>query len=192
MNKKILHSVIFALLIAGLSSCSSQYQLVNAKRTKQDSNIQVAKANNKKVIAPVTETAVDVTVNNATTTVNPVAENCSYATIPQNRNVTVVQPIQTKQPEKVFARETIVSPKSVTVTKENPVATESKATKPTKHVLKHDGANQLLSAIIAIFIPPLGVALYEGAITMNFWIDLILTLLFYLPGLIYALIVILA
>ncbi len=50
----------------------------------------------------------------------------------------------------------------------------------------------LIAAIIAIFIPFLGVALFEGGITTNFWIDLILTLLFYFPGLIYALIVILA
>ena len=192
MNKKILHSAIFALFIAGLSSCSSEYQLVNAKRTKQDSNIQVAKANNKKITAPVTETAVDVTVSNTITAVNPVVENCTNAKIIQNSAVTVVQPIENKQPEKVFARTIIESPKSVTVTKENPVAAENKNAKPSKHVLKHDGANQLLSAVIAIFIPPLGVALYEGAITMNFWIDLILTLLFYLPGLIYALIVILA
>ncbi len=48
----------------------------------------------------------------------------------------------------------------------------------------------LLLVIIAIFIPPLAVALHLG-IGTEFWIDLILTLLFYLPGLIYALIKIL-
>lgn len=49
----------------------------------------------------------------------------------------------------------------------------------------------LLLVIIAIFIPPLAVYLAEGAITTNFWINLILTLLFWLPGFIHALIVIL-
>lgn len=48
----------------------------------------------------------------------------------------------------------------------------------------------LLLVIIAIFIPPLAVGLYEG-ITTNFWIDLILTLLFFVPGLIFALVVLL-
>lgn len=49
----------------------------------------------------------------------------------------------------------------------------------------------LLLVIITILIPPLGVALYENGITTNFWIDLLLTLLFYVPGLIFALIIIL-
>ena len=49
----------------------------------------------------------------------------------------------------------------------------------------------LLLVIIAILLPPLAVYLFEDAITDNFWIDLILTLLFWLPGIIYALIIIL-
>tara|TARA_Y100000589_G_scaffold306395_1_gene321100 strand:- start:43197 stop:43778 length:582 start_codon:yes stop_codon:yes gene_type:complete len=54
---------------------------------------------------------------------------------------------------------------------------------------KSKDVDTLLLIIIAIFIPPLAVALYEG-ITTNFWIDLLLTLLFFIPGLIYAIIVI--
>jgi uncharacterized membrane protein YqaE (UPF0057 family) len=49
----------------------------------------------------------------------------------------------------------------------------------------------LLYVILAILLPPLAVGLYTGGLTTEFWICLILTLLFYLPGLIYALIVIL-
>lgn len=45
--------------------------------------------------------------------------------------------------------------------------------------------------IITILIPPLGMYLHEGDITNRFWISLLLTLLFYLPGLIYTLVVIL-
>lgn len=52
-------------------------------------------------------------------------------------------------------------------------------------------AELLLLVILAILLPPLAVFLYEG-IGTNFWIDLILTLFFWLPGVIYALIVILA
>lgn len=48
----------------------------------------------------------------------------------------------------------------------------------------------LLLVIIAIFIPPLAMAIYDG-ITTRFWLSLLLTLLFYLPGLIYTLIIIL-
>jgi uncharacterized membrane protein YqaE (UPF0057 family) len=55
----------------------------------------------------------------------------------------------------------------------------------------HAGVSLLLLVIITILIPPLGVALAKG-IGIQFWIDLILTLLFYFPGLIYGLIVILS
>jgi uncharacterized membrane protein YqaE (UPF0057 family) len=51
--------------------------------------------------------------------------------------------------------------------------------------------NQLLLVIITILLPPLGVYLHEGEINTRFWISLLLTLLFYIPGLIYSLIVVL-
>lgn len=56
---------------------------------------------------------------------------------------------------------------------------------------KDTDMNLLLLIIITILLPPLGVALYEGGITNRFWISLLLTILFYIPGLIYSLIVIL-
>lgn len=49
---------------------------------------------------------------------------------------------------------------------------------------------QLLLIILAIFVPPLAVYLYEGDITTKFWISLVLTLLFFLPGIIYSLLVV--
>jgi uncharacterized membrane protein YqaE (UPF0057 family) len=52
--------------------------------------------------------------------------------------------------------------------------------------------NTLLLVILAILLPPLAVYLHEGEINNKFWIDLILTLLLWLPGVIYALIVILS
>jgi len=47
----------------------------------------------------------------------------------------------------------------------------------------------ILLIILAILIPPLAVGLYEG-ITTRFWISLLLTLLFFIPGAIYALLVV--
>jgi uncharacterized membrane protein YqaE (UPF0057 family) len=52
--------------------------------------------------------------------------------------------------------------------------------------------NTLLLVILAILLPPLAVYLHEGAINTKFWISLILTLLFWIPGVIYALIVVLS
>lgn len=51
--------------------------------------------------------------------------------------------------------------------------------------------NALLLIIITILLPPLGMLLFEGALTTRVLISLLLTVLFYLPGLIYTLIVIL-
>ena len=51
--------------------------------------------------------------------------------------------------------------------------------------------NTLVLVLLAIFIPPLAVYLHQGEINNKFWISLLLTLLFYLPGQIYSLLVVL-
>ncbi len=51
--------------------------------------------------------------------------------------------------------------------------------------------NTLLLVILAIILPPLAVYLHEGTVNGRFWLSLLLTLLFWLPGVIYALIVVL-
>lgn len=48
----------------------------------------------------------------------------------------------------------------------------------------------ILLVILAILLPPVAVLVHQGELNSKFWIALLLTLLFYLPGLIYALIVI--
>ncbi|MEO6691235.1 MAG: YqaE/Pmp3 family membrane protein [Saprospiraceae bacterium] len=51
--------------------------------------------------------------------------------------------------------------------------------------------DKLLLVIIALFLPPLAVYLYFGKWNGTCWLNLILTLLFFIPGFIHALIVIL-
>lgn len=51
--------------------------------------------------------------------------------------------------------------------------------------------NTLLLVILAILLPPLAVFLHEGEVNNTFWLNLILTLLFFIPGMIHALIVVL-
>ena len=51
--------------------------------------------------------------------------------------------------------------------------------------------NKILAIILAILLPPIGVWFFEGEITMHFWLDLLLTFLFWIPGVIYALYIIL-
>lgn len=48
---------------------------------------------------------------------------------------------------------------------------------------------QLLLAIVAFFLPPLAVFLCVG-LTKHFWINLVLTLLFWFPGMIHAMLIV--
>ncbi|WOI53928.1 YqaE/Pmp3 family membrane protein [Parvularcula sp. LCG005] len=54
----------------------------------------------------------------------------------------------------------------------------------------NDGGADILRILVAILLPPLGVFLQEG-IKTQFWINLVLTLLGYIPGIIHAVYIIL-
>lgn len=71
------------------------------------------------------------------------------------------------------------------------VKKELKEYKKAKKAGKAPSTNTLLLVILAILLPPLAVYLHEGEINNKFWISLLLTLLFFLPGVIYALVVVL-
>ena len=71
------------------------------------------------------------------------------------------------------------------------VKKEMKAYKASKRNGENPSTNTLLMVILAIILPPLAVYLHEGKINNKFWIDVLLTLLFFLPGVIYALVVVL-
>lgn len=59
---------------------------------------------------------------------------------------------------------------------------------------RREAAGQKVEAIeliLAIFLPPIGVLVHEkGQLTTKFWISLLLTFLFFIPGMIYALLVV--
>ena len=63
--------------------------------------------------------------------------------------------------------------------------------KAAKKANAEPSTNTLLLVILAILLPPLAVYLHEGETNNRFWISLVLTLLFWIPGVIYALIVVL-
>ena len=50
--------------------------------------------------------------------------------------------------------------------------------------------NKLLAIIFEILIPPIGVVLYENKVTTKFWISLLLTFIFWIPGMVYSLLVV--
>jgi len=53
------------------------------------------------------------------------------------------------------------------------------------------GDRALLLAILAIILPPLAVYLHQNEINAKFWVSVILTLCFWIPGVIYSLLVVL-
>jgi uncharacterized membrane protein YqaE (UPF0057 family) len=71
------------------------------------------------------------------------------------------------------------------------VKKELKSFKKEKRHGQEPSTNTLLLVILCILLPPLAVYLHQGEINNKFWISLILTLLFWLPGVIYALITVL-
>ena len=64
--------------------------------------------------------------------------------------------------------------------------------KAAKKASGEPSTNTVLLAILAVLLPPLAVYLKEGVINGKFWLSLVLTLLFWIPGVIYALIVVLS
>jgi uncharacterized membrane protein YqaE (UPF0057 family) len=62
--------------------------------------------------------------------------------------------------------------------------------KADKKAGRAEETDQVLLAILAILLPPLAVYLKEGEVNSRFWISLILTLLFWIPGVIFALLVV--
>ena len=63
--------------------------------------------------------------------------------------------------------------------------------KAEKKANREPSTNTVLLVILAILLPPLAVYLHQGEINSKFWISLLLTLLFFLPGMIYSLLVVL-
>ncbi len=82
-------------------------------------------------------------------------------------------------------------PKKERKSKIKEVKKELKAFKVARKAGQEPSTNTILLVILAILLPPLAVYLHQGEINSKFWISLLLTLLFWLPGVIYALIVIL-
>lgn len=50
--------------------------------------------------------------------------------------------------------------------------------------------SQVLAIIFAVILPPVGVLIHQGTLNNKFWLSLLLTLLIWLPGVIYSLLVV--
>ncbi len=186
--KSILYTSILATIIL-LSSCSSLG--LTKRKYRKGYHWSIAKTTNtqdKNALAHSTEKKKDMASN-----VNFKPEALS--------SITAVS-VSDKSKETEL-KPTFFSNKSIKLKTQNNSNTlsASKTNLKTKKLLKPTPAlpkskplskakdNDIILILCCLFIPPLGVFLFQDDITIDFWIDLILCLLFWLPGIIFAFLV---
>ena len=110
---------------------------------------------------------------------------------------TIVVPLTTsaENPDPALVKGAMVAFRSLPKSERREKIKDAKKAIKAYHLAKKAGnepsTNTLLLVILALLLPPLAVYLHEGVINKRFWISLLLTLLFFVPGVIYALVVIL-
>ncbi|HTL81048.1 MAG TPA: YqaE/Pmp3 family membrane protein [Bacteroidia bacterium] len=144
-------------------------------------------------------------VNNevsSTNTINPAADNISSAAVVPANTVTATpfaQQAGTPVSENKTASVQVLSSAN-DLHAENKTTTSNPVESSTQNstmIIHHDhmpagggDTDIILLVILAILIPCVAVLLKEGGITTNFWIDLLLMLLFWIPGVVFALLVV--
>ncbi len=119
----------------------------------------------------------------STSTEEPVILSPSMEQAQEKMEILVTNPSLSKKEKRAMKKEV-----RQTVMKE--LKTQKKAMKAAKKSgLETADDDKVIRIILAFFIPPLSVALGRG-IGSTFWLNLLLTLIFFLPGLIHALIVV--
>ena len=68
-----------------------------------------------------------------------------------------------------------------------PLAKKSFFGKANKKAASGGDDADIITIILCVFIPPLAVYLVKNSIENNFWLDLVLTLLLWVPGVVFAL-----
>jgi len=195
MKKRLTPFTVFSLLGGILfSSCTNFSGLSIAKRhyrsgyyvssRKSPCTIAAAATNKVKIDKKATETSLP------KQEITAVVDEPSIVT---SQNTQVYQKKsdskKTKESHPVIAASGYAKQSAITFHAE---AKSSAANQSEGHevVIVTPGVPYVVIILCAIFIPPLGVGLMYG-INSYFWIDLILTLLFFFPGMIFALIVVL-
>ncbi|GHA59790.1 YqaE/Pmp3 family membrane protein [Pontibacter akesuensis] len=197
--KSLLHFVLVLFIGQFLFSCSSAeyykfspdkpeaYNTTKAKPTPTDNNA---------LLAP---TVAEVKVSDAAPTPATVAPELLASTaapvVATKKSATVVEAPAVKEEVTLEKREmTVAEAEALAMAKER-LANMSKAEKKAlkkdmREVMRQSGGGaNIVEIILAILLPPLAVFLHDG-IGTSFWINIILTLLFVLPGIIHALLVV--
>lgn len=201
--KSLLQLVVVLLAGQFLFSCSSaEYYKFSAQKPEAYNKIKEKPA---PVAAPVevaptmTEIALAAANEKATASeAGPVAEANAAAPEPavkKSKSVEVVKAPAVVETVSLEKREvTVTEAEALAMAKER----ISNMTKAEKKELKKElreayrqrgGGASIIEIILAVLLPPLAVFLHDG-IGTSFWISIILWLLFIIPGIIYALLVV--
>jgi uncharacterized membrane protein YqaE (UPF0057 family) len=119
--------------------------------------------------------------------------------LPASMAATVVEPIPvstpaTSEPDPKAVKDAMGEFKSLSRSERRSRLKDAKKLfkeyRAAKKAGKDTDTDIVLLAILAILLPPLAVYLKEGEINSKFWISLILTLIFWIPGVVYAMLVV--
>jgi uncharacterized membrane protein YqaE (UPF0057 family) len=185
MNTKILLPLIAMLL---LSSCSSKMGIMKRHYTKGFYVSSSHSHESKRTVLPQNKPQ----LKNEVVSIQRIE--------PQAHSETVNKPAITAE-NSVMSSQNISNRKSFNHKKS--VQTAIKTIRSFKPIpsMQHEQVNlntgtgakgsdeEILLIILCILLPPLAVYLFENKIGINFWVDLILTLLFWFPGMIFAFLV---
>lgn len=103
------------------------------------------------------------------------------------KKVVVVKKIK-KYPQTIKPQKNISKTKGKKIKKKLKIEKKQLQT----HIQSQGGQGSLivLSAILALFLPPVAVIFFEGKVTKKFWWNLLFTILGFFPGVVHALLVI--
>ena len=187
-NKNLLNLLFFTLTGQLFFACNSaqHYQFAGSSQGYHSEKV-VAKAGPaeiKEIPAETNLAEAQALPENLTTDAGLAAPLAAKPTI------NLQEPVVMKAPNAVAAET-----KSLTITKAQQKELKSalkqlKKQKVQNHQDVAKPAVNIVELIFAIIIPPVGVLLHEDGLNSRFWISLLLTLLFFIPGMVYAILVV--
>ncbi len=187
--KKIINTLLVFSSAVILFSCSSSKQTAFAKRKYthfKHADVQVA-LNKPETKERKNDFSTPIETNETAITPISVKKDIRNETLVSENTITA--PVKQKKTSSTVRKEEM----KTTAQKNTTKLTETKDAHNTtveEHASTSSNINQVGLIVLAILLPPLAVYCKERDTSANFWIDLLLTLLFWVPGIIFAMLVI--
>jgi uncharacterized membrane protein YqaE (UPF0057 family) len=190
MKKTAFTLSAFFIAVLFFASCSSENLVIQKRHYGKGYYVH---ANGKREINnTVKAETVALSESPVSTTENPETFIAQETSTNKSQTVSAKAPAITKHNTKIKSSSPLTTVADQKASIEKSASAKNKASvraaaKKENHSAGGD-VNAVLLIILCILLPPVAVYLVDG-IGTSFWIDLILTLLFFLPGIIFALIV---